>query len=296
MKIKKVFLALVAVALAMALHSPTYGQDKKANNKVMGTSALKAAQLMEDYEKTGLQYIAYSGVLPVDSIKTYIGKKDSRQKNSGFMLWFCYDSIYNRIFLALEYIKEYPSDPAKLPTIASNDSLVKSFVIDYPTINATADNHLQDDNSLPPNPKNYKFTHIGKSDANKYINSFKYHFGSHCKYAFSCFTETDSLNDNDTTHHCVRDYKKLVKQNKGQFVRYYFGYQEKDSKGNNMLNKIRVIVVGVNDSGVKIKGHVIKNKYKHKISSTRTVYLDGDAAVLEDAYPPPPPVITRYEY
>ncbi|MBS1681755.1 MAG: hypothetical protein JST48_08600 [Bacteroidetes bacterium] len=208
-------------------------------------------------------------------------------KNIGVMLWFCYDSTKTseEFYVALEQVDKYDSTHFdRLPRFATTNQIIKPYIFLYPkkenTDTPAVRKHVIEDRCLLPQPKPgvaYKFDTLDSATVNKSIKNFKrkMKFISnpiYCEYSFSVFTENNHPASN-TKDHILSDFLYKI-DGVGGYVKYYFAYEEKDKKGNDLKNKIRLVLVAVDKEGKKIKPKRNGN---------------GDGTTVEDSWPPPPP-------
>lgn len=185
--------------------------------------------------------------------------------NQGILLWYCFKGGNNpQMFLALEQLKDY--DPANMPTAPiSNELLVPSTVFRSNLKGATGPGAVRDflesqTGDLPG------WTTLASSDVNRYILSADSLFNlatdsngeRYNRYMFGFFSARHEAGYNSF----------LDRAGENGFIRYYFGYDEKDRP-----NRIRIILMAANSMGV--------NK-----SFSRT--SDDPGGSLQRSWPPPP--------
>lgn len=189
------------------------------------------------------------------SVNSFNVGKDS----SGVMLWSCFKpGPAPELFLALERLKQY--DNRNPPTTPVSKTLSRpdfTFRDNNPQHNAPAIRQYIETQVISKNGS----TAIDEATVVRHIHSFdslqatlpeKYN-----AYPFSYFQRNDD-----------GVFEKFLDQARPNgFVRYYFGYEEKE-----IPNKIRVILVAVDSTGKNIVS--IESK--------------GDAVIMQKGAPPPP--------
>lgn len=188
------------------------------------------------------------------SVNSFNVGKDS----SGVMMWSCFKpGPAPELFLALERLKQYDSD--SLPTAPVSKILSRpDFTFrdnnpqhDAPAIRQYLETQVISKNGSTPIDEATVVRHIHSFDSLQATLPKKYN-----AHPFSYFQRNDD-----------GVFEKFLDQARPNgFVRYYFGYEEKE-----IPNKIRVILVAVDAAG--------KN-----IINTKS----GSAVILEKAAPPPP--------
>lgn len=184
--------------------------------------------------------------------------------NQGVLLWYCFQGGANpRFFLALEQLKSY--DPANMPKQPSGDLLVvPTGTFKNPFTKASDPAAFSEFIARPqPDPAGWQF--LGADVVNRYIKSADSLFrqrtdGSGDRYNYYPFGFFSVLHESDFNSF-------LDKAGKDGFVRYYFGYDEKDRP-----NRLRIILLTADGTG-------------RASLSLRTA---GDPGAMQKSWPPPP--------
>jgi len=188
--------------------------------------------------------------------------------SSGIILWYGFDPHSREVFLALEQLKNY--DVANMPKYPTASKLVRSASIFTRTITSPVDRL-----SIKTQFQNERITDnevqsIDNATLRKRMNSFdsllrtmpdgkgeKYN-----QYLFSFFHDSrDGTFDNF-----------LDQAGRNGYVRYYFGYDERDKP-----NRIRVILVAVDADGRNVTS----------INAGGRTNDEGDGVTLQKSWPPP---------
>ena len=188
--------------------------------------------------------------------------------SSGIILWYGFDPKTNEVFLSLEQLKKH--DVYNLPKGPAGRTLIR------PATFTNAATNQFDKTSVKAHLKNEVITtnEVRENDnttLRRRMNSFDSLLSTmpdsegvkHNQYLFSFF-------------HDSRDgvFEKFLDQaGKDGYVRYYFGYDERD-----VPNRIRVILVAVDAQGRNVTS----------INATGRTNGDGDALTLQRSFPPPP--------
>lgn len=189
--------------------------------------------------------------------------------SSGIILWHGFDPATNEIFLSLEQLKSY--DVYNLPKRPTGKKLIRSSStfksaatkqFDRTSVETYLRNEVITDNRVEE---------IDNATLQKHMNSFDSLLSTmpdsngekYNQYLFNFFHD-----NRDGT------FEKFLDQaGKNGYVRYYFGYDEKDKP-----NRIRVILVAVDAQGRNVTS----------INTNGRTNDDGDGLTLQKSWPPPP--------
>ncbi len=203
---------------------------------------------------------AAGGTFPADLFRV---SPDS----SGIILWHGFDPATNEVFLSLEQLKSYdvynlPKRPTGKKLIRSSSTFKSAAVkqFDRTSVETYLRNEVITDNTTEEIDNVTLQKHITSFDSLLSTmpdsNGEKYN-----QYLFSFFHD-----NRDGT------FEKFLNQaGKSGYVRYYFGYDEKDKP-----NRIRVILVAVDAQG------------RNVTSINRSGRTQEDGLTLQRAFPPPP--------
>lgn len=184
--------------------------------------------------------------------------------NQGVLLWYCFRGGNNpQLFLALEHLSDY--DPANLPSQPISQELVGPTSTFRSTFGSGSDEGRIRDFIQSQSGDGTNWVTFAAEDVNRYIES-----------ADSLFNQTRDQNGDRYNNYMFGFFSVrheaafdafLDRAGENGFVRYYFGYDERDRP-----NRIRIILT-VADSRSSFRG------------SSRT--NDGGES-MQRSWPPPP--------
>lgn len=189
---------------------------------------------------------------------------------NGHMGWFCWNDFgvgpYPKFFLSFEQNDAYQKgDETYTPDMRKLRYPSESFTIPYGTrdVRQWLETHTIDPNALP---NQYKDEIIKRQDVMQFARNFKVFGpydgdGTFNKYPFSFF-------ENETTN----DVADFLRTPNLKYIRYYFGLD--NSEYLKKSNRIRVILIAVNDKGQNI------------VTNDKT----SPIVMLQHSWPPPPPI------
>ncbi len=189
--------------------------------------------------------------------------------DAGSLLWYCYDekeSPGKQLYLAASKASGYTPSVTKEAT----DDLWKPYDYFRYTGSGTTEadvlkfitGHTYGKAGMSPKVPQKQVRQQSSDFMTEWLPQMDSDPSHLMKYSFGFFGEMSS------------DFqiRKLIAQPGAVGVRYYFGLEEKDSEGIEINNKIRVILVAVDEFG------------KNILSGTR----DDDELMLQKSFPPPP--------
>ncbi len=179
---------------------------------------------------------------------------DENERNIGVKFWYCLntsDPQYPRFFLVAEKV-------STISRISVDDEPGSDLLV-------TCDQTFAYRGIQSPKPTDMlsyirsEREHFGcnlqisKADVIKYTKAFRESsLGNYAKYPFCFFFDDNS-----------GDFKKLVSQPDVSYIRYFMGFDEKES-----VNQIRVVLMGVDSKGFNV--------------------AHAKAIILQKSIPPPP--------
>ncbi len=185
-------------------------------------------------------------------------------ENQGVMLWYCFRSGPDpELFLALEQLREY--DAHNLPRLPGSDVLTAPSAIlranasDLGSEDAIRDHLLAETGDMPG------LVQVGAAEVGRYITSADSLFDRYRdaqgerynNYMFGFFSVLHEAAFNDF----------VASAGPNGYIRYYFGYDERDKP-----NRIRIILMAVNAKGVNLA----------------IARVMDDPTSMQRSWPPPP--------
>ncbi|MBX7124083.1 MAG: hypothetical protein K1X47_00175 [Cyclobacteriaceae bacterium] len=229
-----------------------------------GAGAASVKAFMKNKTLFNLARNGQGGLFPASSFQL-------RPGNEGVLLWFCYDSLYQRLFVALEQIRKY--NPQSPPAYPVSDSLLLPDMFTYvqeddPMADSTALRHFRA--AVVPAQGAQPFVRISRETAEGFIRQFERQPGirTYCELPFSCFGEGTWPNSSGVSQQYLTRFLSTLSVRNGVphgYVRFYFTF--KDMK----TNRIRLTLLATNHDGYR--QNVVKGVNN-----------------LEQSWPPPPPL------
>lgn len=230
-------------------HAHQYSLDSSVRLMTNLASAPRLAALAEGY--------GWGGSFPVSAFRVSPG-------NQGVMLWYCFRGGNNpQMFLALEQLKDY--DPANLPQRPNSSELIGPTTIFRNTFDA-----------VPDEGRIREFLFSRKGDESGWVTFAGHAVNNYITSADSLFRENTDANGERYNNFMFgffsvdheSDFNAFLdRAGENGFIRYYFGYDEKDRP-----NRIRIILTVADAKGA------------YRFSSRTN---DGGDS-MQKSWPPPP--------
>ncbi len=235
--------------LPLGGHAHQYALDSSVLLLSNLAGAAKLADLTTDF--------GWGGSFPAAAFRV-------SEANQGVLLWYCFKGGNNpQLFLALEQLNDY--DPANLPKKPISSELIVPSTIFRNSLQGLSDKGSVRDFLRSQDGDQSEWSTLAAADVNHYILSADSLFNSvtdsqgerYNHYMFGFFSVRHEAGYNDF----------LDRAGENGFIRYYFGYDEKDRP-----NRIRIILMTVDSRGV----------------NTAIARTNDDESTLQKSWPPPP--------
>lgn len=238
--------------LALSGHAHEYPVDSSVTLLSNLAGAAKLVSLTSDF--------GWGGSFPVSAFRV-------SSANQGILLWYCFKGGSNpQMFLALEQLDDY--DPANLPTSPISSELLVPSVVFRNNFQGASDASSVRDLLGSHTGDQSEWSTLAAADVNRYILSADSLFNfvtdsqgeRYNRYMFGFFS---------ARHEAGYD-NFLDRAGENGYIRYYFGYDEKDRP-----NRIRIILMATDSRGVNQ-------------AFARTTHEEDGCGSLQRSWPPPP--------
>lgn len=238
--------------LALNGHAHQYPVDSSLTLLSNMAGAAKLTSLTSDF--------GWGGSFPAAAFRV-------ASANQGILLWYCFKGGSNpQMFLALEQLKDY--DPANLPRSPISDVLLVPSVVFRNNLQGISDENSVREFLGSQTGDQPIWTTLAAAEVNRYILSADSLFNSvtdsqgerYNHYMFGFFSVRHELGYDAF----------LDKAGENGFIRYYFGYDEKDRP-----NRVRIILMAADSRGVNQ-------------AFVRTTHEEDGCGSLQKSWPPPP--------